>query len=151
MADESPSSVGISADLERLRKQVEQRERADPLMPSECQIEPGLGESKAQPCHTTFFRLMMAPEKFHGRWIAVSGMYANRSEESALHSPDYDSALPPIFQHHLAVWVDPLIDNGRPLSKATVLGKFHHGPSGHLSAYFGQLSNASVTTGRLAE
>lgn len=132
------------ADLE---KAVLKREHADPLMPSECSIEAALGESRNRPCRTTFNRLLQAPQQFHGRWIMIIGLYASGIEESALYSPlyDKDDSAPPIVRHHSAVWVDPWIKNDdRSLIKMTIVGKFSNGPSGHMSAYFGKLTDAAV-------
>jgi hypothetical protein len=77
----------------------------------------------------------------------IVGLYANGIEESALYSPLYrnDEAALPIEQHHSAIWVDPWIQSERlSLSKKTIIGKFQNGPSGHMSAYFGRLTDATA-------
>lgn len=137
----------ISEHVAYLERSMKVREQADPLIASECSVEPDLGHSKGRPCRTTFDRLLQAPEKFHGRWIQVSGIYASRLEESALYSLSYEETDPIIFQHHSAVWVNPVLQvDGLPLGKRIIIGKFHNGPSGHLSAYFGKLDDASDAT-----
>lgn len=137
----------VSSRLASLEKTVLKREHADPLMPSECSIEPELGESRDRPCRITFQRLLQAPHQFHGRWIMIVRLYANGFEESALYSPVFDkdkSALPTV-QHYSAVWMEPWIKgDDQPLGKTIIIAKFSNGPSGHMSAYFGKLTDAAV-------
>lgn len=137
----------VSERVAYLEGSIKAREQADPLIASECSVEPDLGDSRDRPCRTTFDRLLLAPEKFHGRWIQLSGLYASRFEESALYSLSYKETDPIIFQHHSAVWVNPVLQvNGLPPGNRMIIGKFHNGPSGHLSAYFGKLDDASDVT-----
>jgi hypothetical protein len=138
----------VSRNLIHLEKIVQKREQADPLIPSECSVETGLGELRSRPCHTTFYRLLQAPQKFHGRWIIVDGLYASRFEESALYSPNFSSIEPVIVQRHSAIWVTPQIKNNKSsLTAVNVIGKFENGASGHMNAYFGKLTNAAEVTG----
>lgn len=134
----------MSQEIARLKKIINTRELADPLIASECSVESGLGESRNRPCRTTFDRLLQAPEKFHSRWVMVSGLYVSGFEESALYSENYNRIAPDILQHHSAIWVNPeLSSGGSGFSKRRIVGKFHNGPSGHMSAYFGELNDAS--------
>lgn len=137
----------VSEHVAYLERSIKAREQADPLIASECSVEPDLGHSRGRPCRITFDRLLLAPQKFHGKWIQVSGVYASRFEESALYSLSYKETDPIIFQHHSAIWVNPVLQvDGLPLDKRMIIGKFHNGPSGHLSAYFGKLDDASEVT-----
>jgi hypothetical protein len=138
----------MSVALANLEKTVQKRELADPLTPSECSAEPGLGESKQRPCHITFSRLLQAPQKFHERWIVVDGLYAARFEESALYSPSYNASQAVIMQRHSGIWVSPLLQSNKTApTEKTLIGRFENGASGHMSAYFGKLTNAADVSG----
>jgi hypothetical protein len=50
----------------------------------ECSYQEGLGESAKWPCFTSFEKLRVAPQTFHGRWIAVRGFYVGGFETSSL-------------------------------------------------------------------
>lgn len=140
------NQVGSVADkVAHIEGTVSRRESADPLTPSECSIEPGLGDSKIHPCRTTFERLLLVPQKFHGRWIIVSGIYSGGFESSALYPLSFHErdAEPVITLHHSAIWVEPSFQHsGESFVKVAIIGKFYNGPSGHLSAYFGKIINA---------
>lgn len=128
-----------------LEQKIRYRETADPLMPVECAIDAGLGETQNRPCRTTFDRLLRVPQQFHGRWIAISGMYGSNFEESALYSLTFERSEPPIMNHHSAIWISPAIPSSKPsFEKKIFVGKFHNGPAGHLSAYFGELIDAAA-------
>lgn len=139
----------LHSRISRLEQLTNERERADPLNPPECSVQPGLGASPSKPCHVTFSRLIQTPEKFHERWIVVTGSYSNITEENALYAPTTDLSPLGMMQHHSAVWIDPYIESpDGSRTKLTILGKFRNGPSGHLSSYFGTITNASVAEER---
>jgi hypothetical protein len=135
----------VNRRVSGLEQKIQYREKADPLMPVECAVDSGLGETQDRPCRTTFDRLLRAPQQFHGRWIAVSGMYGGGFEESALYSSTFEMSESSILNHHSAVWISPAVQSSKPaLEKKVFAGKFHNGPSGHLSAYFGELIDAAA-------
>ncbi len=133
-----------TSKLARLEKRVTAREAADPWLPVECSYEFDLGTSADHPCFTSFENLRLAPQKFHGRWIAVRAYYMSGFETSALMAEVPSAGQNLIAQHLPQVWVDAPIPVTWPPKKMNIIGLFVNGPSGHMSAYFGTLRTAKV-------
>jgi hypothetical protein len=139
---------GDLAETTRRLKQVEvavqKRENADPLVAREC-AELGLGGSPAKPCHTTLYHLALTPQRYHGVWVIVQGIYASGFEHSAIYPmPSEPGGTLQILNQHSALWVQVGVPdtNSRPVISVT--GRFKRGPAGHMGDYFGELIEAKL-------
>lgn len=134
----------FAARISELETAAQTRNAADPLVPVECDSPTRLGQSKSSYCQTTVYRLLQAPHQFNGRWVMVEGVYGGGFEESALYAPN-DGARPSVmtYSKNSAIWVSPgFKSESGSMPRKVIIGKFKWGPTGHMSEYFGELTEA---------
>jgi hypothetical protein len=141
----SSQNVVLDRRVTALETAAAERNVADPLLPSECTIAVRAGgevwgKSSNRPCQVSFARLIQAPQQFEGRWIEVAGRYDKEFETSALFSSDAKPAFLPLEEPFSeALWITTSHVRYEHPDRAVVVGRFHRGPGGHLSQYFGTL------------
>ena len=138
--------VGLTRRVAALEVSAAARDKADPLLPPECEwrgprgtIE---GGERAHPCTVTFERLLEAPQQFVGRWIEVPGRFLDDARGHALFPlnsvPPTDTPWEPT-DHALLVNVQPFAPPDAR-HRAVFVGRFRRGPTGP-GGYFGALDD----------
>lgn len=119
----------LSTRITKLERTVLLREEADPLIPDECPT-PGV------PCLTTIVQVLSSPQKYHGRNIAVTGLYVSGFETSALYDKNSEGDL----NRSEAIWISDGLSPTSAGQVVTVVGLFKRGSSGHRGEYPGRLT-----------
>lgn len=122
-------TFSMSNRVAELEKVVSFREAADPLRPDECPTEGTV-------CDTTIDRVLAAPQKYHGRRLAVTGLYVSGFEASALYPQDVKGER----THSQAIWINDGLRKTDADQIVTIVGLFKRGPAGHMDEYLGEMS-----------
>ena len=122
-------TFSMSHRIAELEKVVSFREEADPLRPDECPIEGTV-------CTTTIDQVLVAPQKYHGRRLALTGLFVSGFEESALYPQDLKGER----SHARAIWINDGLRTTDTERLVTVVGLFKRGPAGHMYEYLGEMS-----------
>jgi hypothetical protein len=122
-------TFSMSNRIAKLERVVSFREEADPLRPDECPTDGVV-------CDTSIDRVMIAPQKYHGRRLAVAGLYVSSFETSALYSSEVKGEP----KHSQAIWINGGLQETDAGQTVTIVGLFKRGPAGHMDEYLGEMS-----------